>query len=196
MDTVTSSTLLEGLKDAQNSPAWEQFLARYRPMVASFAKRLGLGHADVSDVCQETMLAFAHGHREGRYDPEKGKLQKWLFGIAYHKAADLKRRHLKEIVVPDGTDSSGFLQSIESPEDATVAWDEEWQRAVLRACLDEVARHVNPSTFKAFELSVFEEWPVAKVAEHLEMTPNAVYIAKNRVMDRILKIRAEMEASW
>ena len=70
------------------------------------------------------------------------------------------------------------------------------QRAVLRACLDEVKDQVNPTTMSAFDLYVFEDWPVEKVAEHLDMTPNAVYIAKTRVLAHVREIRAAMEEIW
>ena len=37
---------------------------------------------------------------------------------------------------------------------------------------------------------------VQQVAEHLGMTENAVYVAKNRVMGRIRELRPQMEALW
>ena len=39
MDTITSTTLLEGLKDARNHEAWHRFVLRYEPMVVSFAMK-------------------------------------------------------------------------------------------------------------------------------------------------------------
>ncbi len=196
MDTVTSFTLLEGLKNRQDSRAWQRFMARYEPMVMAFARKLGLNDTDAQDVCQETMLGFIQAYGDGRYDRDKGRLRSWLFGIAHRKAIDMKRRRAREIVVGDKTDASAFLGRIESPDQAKEIWEQQWQRSVLRACLEEVSKDLSPNTVKAFDLYVFEQWPVEKVAEQLGISQNAVYIAKTRVMERVRKIKAEMEEIW
>jgi len=196
VDTVTSFTLLEGLKNRQDSRAWQRFMARYEPMVMAFARKLGLNDTDAQDVCQETMLGFIQAYGDGRYDRDKGRLRSWLFGIAHRKAIDMKRRRAREIVVGDKTDASAFLGRIESPDQAKEIWEQQWQRSVLRACLEEVSKDLSPNTVKAFDLYVFEQWPVEKVAEQLGISQNAVYIAKTRVMERVRKIKAEMEEIW
>jgi RNA polymerase sigma-70 factor (ECF subfamily) len=196
MDTVTSTTLLEGLMNRQDSLAWRRFHGRYEPMVMSFARKLGLNDSDAQDVGQEVMLAFVQEYWGGRYDRAKGRLRSWLFGIAHRKVIDLRRKKAKEAVVADRTDATGFMERLESPQEAEAVWEEEWQRFVLRACLDEVGRHLSPTTVKAFDLYVLKQWPVEKVADHLGITQNSVYIAKNRTMERIRQIKAEMEEIW
>lgn len=196
MDTVTSITLLEGLRDEDDAVAWRRFIDRYQPMVISFARKIGLGAAQSQDAAQETMLAFMQGYRERRFDHSKGRLRSWLFGIARRKVADLKRERAREVPAADRPGATDWLESLESPDDAHAVWEREWQRSVLRACLDEVRCHVNPTTLSAFELYVFEDWPVDRVADHLSMTPNAVYIAKTRVLAHIREIRAAMEEVW
>jgi RNA polymerase sigma-70 factor (ECF subfamily) len=196
MDTVTSQTLLEGLKNPQDSHAWQRFCARYGPMILAFAKKLGLKDADAQDVSQEAMLAFVQGYWQGRYDPRKGRLRSWLFGITHRKLIDMQRQGGREVVIADNTDAEGFLGRIPSPDQAEHVWEQEWQRAVLRACLDEVSRQLSPTTVSAFELYALKGWPPDKVADHLGITKNAVYIAKNQTMNHIKKIKAEMEQIW
>ena len=48
----------------------------------------------------------------------------------------------------------------------------------------------------AFEFYVLKEWPVEKVARHLAISINAVYIAKNRVLNQIRRVKQEMEEVW
>ena len=196
MDTVTSSTLLEGLKRHDDSRAWQRFSVRYEPMVLAFALKLGLNETDAQDVSQETMLAFVEGYWGGRYDPDKGRLRNWLFGIAHRKVIDTRRRRPKEVVVSDRTDVGRFMGNVESPEEVQAVWEQEWQRSVLRACMEEVAKQLNPTTVSAFELYVLKQWPVEKVADQLGISQNAVYIAKTRMMDRVRKIKVEMEEIW
>ena len=196
MDTVTSTSLLEGLKRPDDTGAWQRFSVRYEPMVFAFALKLGLNETDAQDAGQETMLAFVQGYWEGRYDPNKGRLRNWLFGIAHRKVIDMRRRKPREVVVTDRTDVGRFMGNVESPEEAQVVWEQEWQRSVLQACMEEVAKQLNPTTVSAFDLYVIKQWPAERVADRLEISQNAVYIAKTRVTDRIRKIRAEMEEIW
>ena len=196
MDTITSLTLLEGLRDPRNDVAWQRFAARYRPMVVSFAAGLGLSENDAQDAAQDTLLAFAQAYRQGAYDRRKGRLRSWLFGIAYRKVKDIQRAMGKEQVMADRSDATGCLASVPAPDEAQQLWDDQWQRAVLDACLAEVARHVDPNTFAAFRLYVLEQWPAKKVAEDLGLSRNAVYIAKNRVISRMRELREQMDELW
>ena len=58
----------------------------------------------------------------------------------------------------------------------------------LRYCLQHVRRDIEPQTFRAFALYVLDEWPVDRVAAHLQINANQVYLAKSRVT-KMLKSR-------
>ena len=196
LDTVTSLTLLEGLRDPHNEVAWRRFTARYEPMVLSFARGMGLGDSDARDAGQETMLAFVQAYRNGGYDRSKGRLRSWLFGIAHRKVIDIFRRWNKEQVLTDRSDATAFLESIESPERASGVWEHLWERTVLEACMAEVAEQTTQDAMESFRLYVLEEWPPAEVAEHLGMSRNAVYINKSRIIERLREVQRQMEEIW
>lgn len=196
MDTLTSITLLEGLKNGQDVEAWQRFINRYEPMVLALAIKMGLRDSDAHDACQETMMAFVQTYRQGRYDRSKGRLRTWLFGIAYRKIIDLQRRSPREKVVSDQTDATAFLNTIPSQDESQAIWEKEWQRAVIDACVQEVSQSVNTTTLSAFKLTVLQQWPVERTAKHLGITENAVYIAKTRVMTRMREIQKKMEEIW
>ncbi len=193
MDTVTSATLLEAIKDRQDGKAWGRFISRYRPMIVSFAIKLGMDNSDAEDVGQETLLGFLDKYQNGQFSKAKGKLRSWLFGIAQRKAIDIERKKMKQLVIEDKTGTTGIMLRLESPDEVKELWEEEWQRSVLRACMEEVAREVSPQTLAAFDRYVLRRWPVERVAQRLEISINAVYIAKNRVLSLIRQIRMEME---
>lgn len=196
MDTVTSITLLEGLRNEANREAWERFNARYRPMVVSFARKIGLDESDRQDAAQDTMLAFAQAYREGSYDRGRGRLRHWLFGIAHRKVLDLLRRKPREAVMADQTHGTALLANVESRDAAEQVWDREWRRAILRECMEEAAQQFNETTLRAFRLFVLEEWPADKVATHLNISRASVYSGKNRVMSRLRESQARMEEIW
>jgi len=196
MDTITSDTLLEAIRDGQDDKAWHRFIVRYRPMIQAFAKRLGLGDSDAEDVSQETLLAFLQSYREGQYNRARGRLRSWLFGIAHCKVIDTQRKKIREVAMGEKTGATGFFTRIESPDEVERLWDEEWQRSILRACLEDVAKDVTPQTLAAFECYVLKGWPVDDVARHLGMPTNAVYIAKNRILSQVRKRKQELEDIW
>ena len=195
-DTATSLTLLESLLDPCNDAAWRRFGARYRPMVVRFAAKLGLSAADAQDAAQEAMMAFVEAYRQGAYDRSKGRLRSWLCGIAYRKVKNIQRRMRNRPVVADQSAAAGLLASVEASNEVERLWEEEWQRAVLDECMDEVARHVDPTTFEAFGLYVLQQWPAEQVAGHLGISRSAVYNGKNRVLNRMRDLRRQIEDFW
>jgi DNA-directed RNA polymerase specialized sigma24 family protein len=88
----TNTYLLVGLKDSANERVWAEFCARYRPVLLSFARRLGLTEDDAQDAAQETLQAFADGYPPGQYARDKGGLRNWLYGIARNQIHLLRRR--------------------------------------------------------------------------------------------------------
>ncbi len=196
MLTQTHTSLLIGLRDRNNDAVWSEFFARYHPLLVAFARRLGLSEQDAEDAAQETLMAFVSAYREGGYDRDKGRLRTWLFGIASHKARDVQRRRGRALVVGDDSGTTGFLDRIPDDEHASRIWDAEWQQAIVRKCLEEVRGQVQAKTFQAFELFALKGWPAERVGEHLGMTENAVWIAKNRVLSRLRELQKYMEENW
>ena len=190
---VTTSRLLEQLRGFDNHSAWNLFGGWFRQPVVAFARRMGLEGADADDAAQETLVAFAHAYREGRYDSAKGRLSEWLFGIAYRQIQNSRRkiaRHNRAVVA--GAPSS-MLSQLPDRAAASRPWDEEWQQAVLRASLERVRAEVEEKTYRAFHGVVFEKKPAAVVAEELGMSRNAVFQARHRITRRIRELKADVE---
>lgn len=196
MDTVTSVSLLEAIKDGHDDRAWSRFILRYRPMIVAFARRLELNIFDAEDIGQETLLTFLENYRTGRYRYEQGKFRKWLFTIAWRKVVDLLRTRNQENVVQEEPGTENFWTRVPAPDKLEQIWEEEWQRAVYRACMDEVAGQVPASTMAAFEMFVVQGMTGEEVARQLNMAVSSVYVAKNRVLTQIRKIKKTMEEIW
>ena len=54
-------------------------------------------------------------------------------------------------------------------------------------------KEFDPKVFKAFELYALGQIAVDKVAQQFEMSPNAVYIAKCRVLSRLRELKQQFE---
>lgn len=194
MDWITTSSVLDGLADSGNKAAWGQLVSNFRGPVLGFAARMGLQTEEAEDVAQETLLAFAHGYQNNRYDRSKGRLSKWLFGIAYRqvKYAFRKRQHTPR-QISTATDGTTFWSSVPDEHTATVSWDETWGNAVLAQCLDQAKNEVQSATFQAFELTTLGKLPPDEVAASLGMSKNAVVLAKHRVVKRLRELQMQYE---
>jgi RNA polymerase sigma factor (sigma-70 family) len=194
VEWVTTSTVLDKLGDFKNRTVWDLFVARFRLPIVSFARKMGLAEQDAEDVAQQTLLDFARAFRAGCYDRSRGRLNKWLFGIAYRRVLKAREQFARRErqVAPDA-DGTSFWATIPEERPATTFWDSAWRRAMLQQCLDGVRCEVQPSTYRAFEMVTFERRSPADAAAELGLTRNAVFIAKHRVATRLRELRREYE---
>jgi RNA polymerase sigma-70 factor (ECF subfamily) len=188
MAWLTTATVLANLRDFDNHEAWSSFADRFRQPVVSFARSLGLSQADAEDAAQETLLAFAEAYRRGQYDPAKGRLSKFLFGIAYRQA--LRARRVGAQVAPVGTT---VWSQVPDQQNASGIWDTEWERSLLDECLRQVRTEFEPATYRAFELVVRDDKDAAEAAAELSVPIKSVYNAKHRILKRIRELRGQYE---
>jgi RNA polymerase sigma-70 factor (ECF subfamily) len=189
----TTSTILRGLGDYGDDRTWRRLTDRFRPPIVRFAREMGLSPSDADDVAQEALIAFASAYREGRYDPEKGRLGRWLFGIAYRTALNRRRAEARRGAVVSVGEATGFLAGLPDEHTAGESWDREWEEALLHQCLEQTKREVEPQTYRAFELVVCDSYAPDKAAELLNVPIKTVYNAKHRVLKRIRELRADLE---
>lgn len=193
MEWLTTTTVLDRLRDANDRSAWGSFMERFRAPIISFCMKLGLPAAEAEDVAQDTMVAFLESFRKNAYQRGRGRLSHYLFGIAHNRILQARRKIAgREAQVGHEGDGTSFWSAV---PDQTVqtTWDKEWREAILRQGLDQVRREVTAQTFEAFRLVVFEHQSPATVATRLGMTRNAVFIAKHRIGSRLRDLCAAFE---
>lgn len=194
LTAVTTTLLLERLKDPADHAIWQAFTERYRPMIVRTARRLGLNKEDAQDAAQMALMAFFSAYREGKYDREKGRLRHWLFGIARHWILNtFDKRQKRQVDVGNPADQTDFFARIPADDQMEQIWEQEWRESTLRTCMLQVRREFDPKTLRAFELFAQEGLPAQQVADQLGMTSNAVFIAKHRVLKRIRELLPQME---
>jgi RNA polymerase sigma factor (sigma-70 family) len=195
--TITSTALLEALKNTQDEQAWQPFVNRYRPVIVRYSRRMGLSDSEAEDAAQQTLLHFHEAYVQGKYDRAKGHLRKWLFGIAHNQIVDvLRERRRREVQVANRTDQTDMFAQVPAEDAAEQAWEQEWRLTLLRQCLDQVRQECEPKTLRAFEMLTWEGWPAQKIAERLGMTVNAVFLAKFRILKRVRELLPQMEEIW
>jgi len=165
---------------------WAQLDARYRPVIAGLARRLGATGADAEDVAQQTLAEFVQAYRLGRYDRGKGRLSSWILGIARNTALATVRKRRRE--------SGGGGEQAMADDDQALrqAWIDERDRVILLRALgvlrDESA--IDDRTLTAFELVALRGVPAAEVGAQCGMSVDQVYVARSRVTK---SLRAEVQ---
>ena len=184
--SITSTALLDGLHDPGNDDIWREFDGRFRPLLVSFGRRLGLSAADAADVAQETLLHFVRDYRAGKYDRSRGRLSAWLMGIARHRMQDVNRSRAAR----RETRGESAIMTIPDESQFNEAWDAECRQAVLEEAMRELAEtsRVSKRTLQAFRMHVVEQVSAEDAAARLGTTIRAVYLAKHRCLRRLREI--------
>jgi len=194
----TRETLILRLRDPGDHRAWGEFAEIYTPLLCAYCRRRGLTPEDLADVVQEVMRSVSLAMGDFRYDPEKGKFKAWLF-TAVRRAIWKHFRKQERRPVP--ASEAQLLRHAELGEDPTqgeqAEWDLDYQRRLLGWAMEKVRPEFAERIWSAFELTTVQEHSVGDTAERLGMTPNAVSIAKFRVISRIReKAQAVDEDRW
>ena len=83
---TTSTTLLRDIAQDSQHVRWNEFVARYRPMMEAFMHER-FPSLDADDIIQETLVALCGILPNYAYDPdEKGHFRNYLTGILRNKA--------------------------------------------------------------------------------------------------------------
>ncbi len=186
----SSSTSLSLLQRAQQreDAAWTQLAELYGPLIYRWCRRWGLSTTDAADLCQEAFHAVIKALSKFEHRGEKGAFRAWLKTISRNKVNDWRRKTSREPVRQAAPIDDIAVSDDEHDEDPTEARTESTM-LYRRACAM-IQRDFNETTWRAFWETTIESRMVGEVAIELGITPNAVYIARSRVLTRL---RTEFE---
>ena len=187
---LTRPSLLFRVREWNDSASWEEFHRLYRRLIYGRARRAGLSHADAEDVAQDVFKRVAETIRDFDTNPERGSFRGWLMKLTHWRIAD-KFSQRQEFPVPmaDGEDRRGepspYVENLPAPAVDEDEWDREWQRHLLAAALERLARQVKPLHYQVFELYALQDWPLLRVTKELRVSPASVYVISHRLKKRL-----------
>jgi RNA polymerase sigma-70 factor (ECF subfamily) len=165
----------------EDAEAWRRFDALYRPLLASWLRRHAIQDADREDLLQEILAAVVREMPTFEYDPARGRFRSWLRAILANRL-----RHYWRSRPAEGGYYQAVLDQLEDDHSSLArTWDQEHDRHVLARLLDLVRPEFEESTWQAFRLVTLESREVGAAAEQLRLSPNAVKLAKSRVLRRL-----------
>jgi RNA polymerase sigma-70 factor, ECF subfamily len=190
-----SSTLLEQVR-ARQPQAWERMVRLYSPLVYRWCRRSGVSAEDSADLVQDVftavMLHLADFRRDGPSDSFTG----WLATITRNKVRDHYRRCRHRPQARGGTTAQRALAEVPetaSPDDPPVAADAASAALLTRRLMEITQAEFERRTWQAFEQTALAGRRAADVAQDLDMSVPAVYMAKSRVLRRLRETLSDLE---
>jgi RNA polymerase sigma-70 factor, ECF subfamily len=194
---TTPLSLIERVKQGEPD-SWGRLWFLYQPLVRSQCRRRGLSLADSEDIEQDVFktLVLKIAVFEKRPGPS---FRCWLRRITLNKLGDHFRRARDQARGVGGTDAQRSIDQIAAETDdpaMNADWDDPSdRRLLLRQALRFVSSEFEPRSWQAVWRVVVDGQRPADVAAEHGMTPNAVYVAKSRVLARLREVLAELGES-
>lgn len=195
---ITTTLLLERLKDSRDTRAWEMFDQRFRGVILSTAIKLGLAEADAADAAQETILQALRDYQAGKYDRSKGRLSTWIVSIAHHRIVDALRKRRRDRDLSAGSHGGGRIDEDPSTGDVAAVFDQALERRIFEQAWEKIQAEskLARETLLAFELTALRQVPAAQVASRCGLSVEQVYVAKNRVSKRLQEMVEELSRAF
>ena len=182
----TRASLIQRLKDWQDSTSWKDFFDTYWKLIYGVASRAGLSDAESQDVVQETMVSVAKRIPNFKYDPAIGSFKAWLLTMTRWRIVGQFRKRgriINSARRPDTADGVPVEEIADPGAAIDAVWEAEWENNLLEAAMAKMKRRVDPDKYQIFDFYVNKEWPPEKVAERFHVSVAQVYLVKHRVTE-------------
>jgi RNA polymerase sigma factor (sigma-70 family) len=172
---LATTQLLPYLAAPRNEEAWRAFVARYRPRILAWCRRLQADDAEevTSRVLHKLVVGLARGvyRRQG-----PGTFRAWLRAVVGHEAVDLARQRRPSGTLGERADPVGL-------DELAGELDEQFRADCARAevVCARVRGRVLPHTWEAFARTYLQGHEAREVAGELGLTLSGVYKARDRV---------------
>ncbi len=184
----TRASLLIRIRHHDDVEAWAEFLEIYQPLIRQMARRYGLQDADATEVTQEVLTRVAKTVEHWETSGRQGSFRGWLSRVTKNLVIQYFRDRRR---IPQPAQNSDLRRAIENKmdhsSDGSDEFDLELQRQMFAWAARKVEPRFEPTTWQAFWQTAVEHLPIEKVAQKLEMTRGAIYVARSRVMAAISK---------
>jgi RNA polymerase sigma-70 factor (ECF subfamily) len=191
----TRPSLLVRLRDLCDKDAWRQFVQMYAPVVYAYARKRGLQDADAADLTQDVLRAVTVASGRFVYDPGQGSFRGWLFTLTHHKLHDLLVRQRRQTPGSGDRAVQEQLEQLPTRPEYSALWEDEYEQRLFAWAAEQVRGRFEETTWQAFWLTAVEGRSGKEVAERLNLTVAAVYLAKSRVMARLREQVRQFEES-
>jgi RNA polymerase sigma-70 factor (ECF subfamily) len=184
----TSLSLLNRLRSSPESESWDRLVGLYSPLIRSWLRRYDVQDSDANDLVQEVLLAVSKDLAKFEHAGQPGAFRSWLKAILVNRLRCFWRARDRRPQARGDSDIDGRLALLDDPaSEMSRIWNQQHDQFVLRQLLALVEPQFSANTWQAFQLVALKGKPADVVAKELEISVNAVFIAKSRVLSRLRK---------
>jgi RNA polymerase sigma-70 factor (ECF subfamily) len=179
----TPVSLLERLCRRPDEQHWERFVVLFTPILSRWSNRLGVPAGDTEDLLQEIFALLIRKLPEFHYDPTRS-FRAWLWTVFHRQTIAWRKLQTRQLPL-----TVEQIEELASPDSISEATEAEYRRVLLDRIMQIVKTDFPQQTWQMFWLLTVEGQPGVEIARNFGVTPNAVYLARGRVLARL---RAEM----
>ena len=193
---VTRPTLLLRVRDREDQESWSEFVEIYGPLIHRFALSRGAHRDAAPDITQEVLRNVAKAMQGFEYDPSKGTFRGWLFTAIRREIGRVAKKTERSPASANGDDPSRLLDQLPDEREAQ-DWDVDYQRRLVQWAMEKIRHEFGDNGWESFVATAIHGKSPDAIAKKLGVTTGAVYVAKSRVMKRLIeKVRSVDEEEW
>lgn len=188
----TRRSLIEQV--GQHQPdAWQEFVAVYAPFIRGYLHRVGIREADIDDVQQDVMHVLARELPGFQHNQRTGAFRTWLRNIVANRLSSFRRSNSHRIQAVGGSEFVQVANQLkDESSDLSRIWDAEHQQHVVQSLIQLVVGRFNENTITAFRETFLYERSIDEVAAQMDMSVNAVVIARCRVLKKLRELGEDL----
>lgn len=172
---------------ANSDTAWRTLVADYEPLLRYWCRRASLNDAAIDDVVQAVLLQLSQSLKNFKDDGRKASFRRWLRAITRSRIADYLRQEQRTPQSLGGTTGTDKLLRI-SRGSLSDGPDVSSRVAHVERLLASARVDFADDTWQAFWLTTVEDLTSAEAAAALNLSANAVRLAKARVLKRLREL--------
>ena len=189
----TRESLLVRLKDPDDRDAWDQFAQLYRGVIYRLARGRGLQDADAQDLVQQVLMAVAAAIPRWRRSGPEVRFRYWLRRVSKNAILNALSRRPRDSGGGGTTLTNLLRECPDADRDLQEAIDWEHRREVYRQASSIVRAEVSQESWQVFSMTVIDGQSAGLVAQQLNKSVGAVYVARCRTIARLREVAREIE---
>ncbi len=179
----TRTSLILRLQRSDDSRVWSEFVSIYQAVIYRMARQQGLSRDDAADVTQDVLSRLTKAINGWDENPELGSFRGWLYRMTRNMAIDFLRKMRRQPLTGNPPAFQAALNQV--AECGSDEFDLEFERQLFRRAANLIEGEFTTTTWQAFWRTTVAGESIAAVAESLEISRGAVYIARSRAIARL-----------
>ena len=185
----TSLSLLDQLGKESDEASWDRLCEVYSPLLHGWLRRYDVQDADADDLIQDVLMVVMRELQNFQHNQQTGAFRSWLRRILVNRLQNFWRKRGHGDAAEGGSDLARRLNEFEDPNSQlSQIWDRQHDRHLTRKLLDLVEPHFTETTRTAFRRLVLAGAKADEVAAELDLSLNAVFTAKSRVLRELRRL--------